>query len=346
MPPERCGSCIGCRLARDPRFAESPCSRSPDGRSAATAGGEARPNPKVSPDQGFRRPLECVDLGPVVGRANCNCRRKDSRTCAAGFGTVSQSTNCDICPQYRPRYPDCDAGVALGFFEQPSLCELQIRLIRLHNGPETPILVCDDHSRGELGERTREVCERLGVELVHSGPKRIGHAGGDLGAFYHGVRWAKRLGLRTLVKLSQRFCVDRPGWLAEADELLHSGTLSLLSDACREARHSHPLRTEACVLRVDAWHREDVLVRIRPRRISPLPAERLVYNAIRYTGSPKFGRWPLLGGVDRCRKVPGICWHTANPEADYHTLAARLGVTLTSEFFSGPHPKDTPADFG
>jgi hypothetical protein len=57
-----------------------------------------------------RRQLPCVHLGPVVERATCNCRRKDTYACAAGVnnGRVRPAEHCDGCARYVADGPRAD----------------------------------------------------------------------------------------------------------------------------------------------------------------------------------------------------------------------------------------------
>lgn len=296
----------------------------------------------VKPLPLVKKALPCVHLGPEVERQNCNCRRKDKRECLAGHGVVSQDNQCESCNDYKPLYSDCDAGVAIGHYNMPGLIELQIKVIRDTNGPATPIMVYDDHSPTD---KIDFICKKYGVELFRNGNKRIGHAGGDLGAYFNGIQWAKRLGLRTLVKLSMRYVITRLGWLAEADDELHKQSGPILCDYCIEGPLTQPLRTEAIVFDVDKWFRQDILIRLRPRKISPIPAEVVVNNCLGLIDR-NYNVWRLLGGPDRCRRVDGVIWHCANPDSDYRDLAIKYNVDLGEEFYSHPHPKQNQADWG
>ena len=47
-----------------------------------------------------RRELPCINLGKLVHRKKCPCRRDDSYICDKGHGTVSQNGKCEECNDY------------------------------------------------------------------------------------------------------------------------------------------------------------------------------------------------------------------------------------------------------
>lgn len=296
---------------------------------ASQAGRGAVPATVLAPP---RKTLPCIYDG-----GNCpSPNGPDGRTyvaCEAGKGVVCKCncnpTKCDRYTADAEEPADVSVGVVLGHWSLAPLIELQIRVIRDLCGP-IPILVNDDRSPEPHQSQLQEICSRLGVELTYSGRKRIGHAGGDLGAFYNGLRWAVKNKLHTLVKLSQRFVITRPRWAQEvASELLTSKSPTL-SNACLEGVIALPLRSEAVALRVADWDREDVYRKLRPRTISPYPAEGVVADAAAIAGS--LGIWSLLGGVQRCSRTADVVWHTSNNENEYRDLAARYGIDLGPDF--------------
>jgi len=302
------------------------------------------------------RPGPCVHLGPELGTVDCpTCGTKDGRAkvrvkvfeCRGGYGQCTLDRRhgavaccrlgrSDQCPGYaaddrfraRPDDPPC--GVVVGVYWHVPLVELQVKAIR-HFCGDVPILVSDDASPDGRSERMRQLCALYrGVDFVSSATQ-IGHAGGDLAAFSRGLAWAKNQGLRILAKLSQRFFPTVPRWLQDgARDLLASG-LHLAGQSCVEGPHRFPLRTEACLLDVDAWHTPECLAYFagRPTRNA---TEAVVWDGCRRWHDGRMHPWALLGGVDRRRPAPGILWHTNTPGQAYRDLAARFGVDLGPEF--------------
>lgn len=225
------------------------------------------------------------------------------------------------------RPDDPPVGVAIGSYQFPGLVELQIKLIRHHCG-DVPILVSDDVSAYRDG--LAKMCDQAGVFLWPN-PTRLGHTGGDLAAFWKGILWGKSHGLRVVAKLSQRFLVDTPRWLQDgAIDLLRSG-LPLSSRRCTGG-HNFPLRTEACLLDVDAWHRPDVLQVLAPReRPKPENAEWDFDRLLKAKLGGLFWPWKLFS-EDRFAKQAGFLWHNANTKAEYQSLARRFGVQLDASF--------------
>lgn len=275
------------------------------------------------------------------------------------FGTCSRGEEvgaarvCGWCRKYEPDptlLPKPTAGVVVGHYGMPRVAELQVRLVREHCGDATPILIHDDWSPEPARAELDAAMATLGVEVVRSGTRNIGHAGGDLGAIHAGLTWAAGRGLKVLVKLSQRFLIDTPGWLAEAVALLASGRESCLSDACLEYQSNGryvqlPLRTEAIALDVARWARPEVMAELRPRRVYPNAAEHVIYRAHKKVGGG-FRVWPLLGGPARNVCTPGVLWHCANTPDDYKAVAARYGIELGDDFFVHGWPKNRTEDWG
>lgn len=270
------------------------------------------------------------------------------------FGTCSRGEEvgaarvCGWCRKYEPDptlLPRPTAGVVVGHYGMPRVAELQVRLVREHCGDATPILIHDDWSPEPARTDLDAAMAGLGVEVVRSGTRNIGHAGGDLGAIHAGLTWAAGRGLRTLVKLSQRFLIDTPGWLAEAVALLASGRESCLSDACLEGACRLPLRTEAIAVDVGRWVKPAVLRELAPRRVYPLAAEHVVHRALGKVGGG-FRAWPLLGGPHRQTRAPGVLWHCFAKPEEYRAVASRHGIDLGEAFFVHGWPKNCREDWG
>jgi hypothetical protein len=203
--------------------------------------------------------------------------------------------------------------------------------------------VADDHSPN--AKELDTICAKHNVEVVRSGGTNIGHAGGDLGAVFRGLRWAKSKGLQVLCKLSQRFLITQEDWLQQGAQALMDSGLHTLSDACIEGQTALPIRSEAMLLRVDRWGDDSVLKVIRPRRVYPYSAEAIYGLAMQRMGGA-MGVWRLLGGPDRGRKAANTLWHCNTTEAEYRTLATKFGVDLGADFFTVGWPKNTTEDWG
>lgn len=307
-------------------------------------------------------PAPCRWEGPVTqGCDSCDPAAKAARSVriclndAAEWGRCTRGPNsgadpdvgsCGACPHHSrrtyaaPVYParppapsgPVAVGVAIGSYKWPELVALQLSLIRATCGP-VPVLVSGD--RPEDVPALAGICGADPDCYLWPNAERIGHTGGDLACYWKGVIWGAARGLRVVAKLSQRFLVERPNWLADgAAELLVSG-LPLASRRCRGVQ-SWPLRTEAALLDVAAWHRPEVLSRIAPRRYwadSPrgMAAETVVHRLLQDLLGGVYWPWSLFG-EERHTRNEGVVWHNSHTAAEYRALAARHGVELPADF--------------
>lgn len=244
--------------------------------------------------------------------------------------------------------------VAIGTYGpmSPAVVELQIRLIRKHNGEETPILVHDDHSEESHDEkvsaevaarqrqRLKDLCRDEGVHF-RSSPFRLGHGGGDLSAFWHGIRAAKKLGYPFAWKLSMRFMIDVPNWIESAltkwaqVETLFSkqfpNPIVLSTHACGTPWPTFPYRTECVGMRIEDFDKPLVTCPkgglLAPRSLGQgVIAEPIFAQAVYATGGGLAVAPDWLGHQRPVRR-PGIVWHDV-PGADkeYLALFEREGV--------------------
>jgi hypothetical protein len=234
--------------------------------------------------------------------------------------------------------------IAIGSYGMPSIIQLQARLIRHHCG-DLPIMVSDDHTEDchrddpdqglLLKERLLEVCRTEGLIYRETAPERIGHSGGDLGAFYHGLVYAREHGLPYLCKLSQRFLLDIPDWFRTATAAMQSRGRALSSRQCRygEQFHFH-IRTECVFMSVARW--SPLIEHLRPRQLG-MAAEQHVYHLHRGFDEPILGC--SLFGDNRLDSGPGIVWkdHADREETDaaYKALFAKFGVRTGDDFNTG-----------
>lgn len=232
----------------------------------------------------------------------------------------------------RPATVPAGAGVVVGCYGLPGLARLQVETVRATCGP-VPVLLADDGSGKDAEfESVRE--PYAGVEFWPSDHRR-GHYAGDLGVFWKGLQWAHVRGLAYLCKLSQRFLWTRPGWLAEAVDLLGRSGDAVLMQRCLDngnvpGREHTDLfvRTECLVLDVAAWlpHYREF-----DRPALGNPTELYVWDlVVRHFGG-RFAQWPALP-ADRYKVAPGTLWHGSHAEGPYRELAARFGVGLDPEF--------------
>lgn len=243
--------------------------------------------------------------------------------------------------------------VAIGHFAQPSVVELQARVIRANCGPDTPIMVSDDHSETAFDEakghgpdrgawikaKLVEVCRREGLMLVDSGPERLGHIGGDLGAFHHGLTYARDNGIPWMVKLSQRFVVDIPNWIADTTRRMKKKSFNF-NTACTPTfyhdRSVFRMRTECVVMETFPWIRADVLNELRPRMLTMSTEELVAQQCAKINGGVCRMMQPGFLVQDRHARSPGVAWKDNRPEeamnTDYAALFAKYGVNPTEEF--------------
>lgn len=241
------------------------------------------------------------------------------------------------------------AGIVIGQYGWPELIELQLKVIRATCG-DVPVLVSSDNPR-DTG-RLMRICQTHGA-VLHASQGRIGHCGGDLAAYYHGIRWAVAKGLRVLAKLSQRLIFTRPNWLPEgANELVLSG-LPAASRTSVGRVWPDPLRTEGMLLDVSRWNVPGVLDRLRPRkRYRDKPggytAEHQISDLVKEELGGLYWPWSLLPDK-REDRGEGLLWHHSHKVEDYHRLAAQYGVTLPADFTVdgwGEHHARGEHDFG
>ncbi len=228
-------------------------------------------------------------------------------------------------------------GIVIGSYKFPGLIDLQIQAIRHYCG-EVPILVSDDHSPDK--EDLVKVCDKENVFLWEN-PKRIGHTGGDLAAFWKGIVWGGSLGLDVVCKLSQRFIGTSPRWLQEgAIDLLKSG-LPLSTQEC-VGKENFPLRTEACLLDIKAWNKPEILKVLYPKeRKLPQNAEWDFSKLLNTKLGGRFWPWKLIS-EDRYELRSNLLWHCANSKRDYEQFASQFNIKLGDSFHTDgwQHDKD------
>lgn len=227
-----------------------------------------------------------------------------------------------------------NTGIVLGCFNYPKLIELQINLIRFHNGP-VPIFISDDCSskagKYQYYENLMELAKKYTDVTVWSNPQRLGHAGGDLVAFHLGIQWAYFRRLPYLIKLSQRMCVDIHDWINPCLSSLVQSNLKVSSYACIEGKTTFPIRTEFVLLDTKAWYHSNILNEFRMQSTQGHAAETIIWNVIEKYFDGKMANLPLLK-EDRLKPYPGIIWHCSHTLENYKALAERFSLQLDPGF--------------
>jgi hypothetical protein len=223
-------------------------------------------------------------------------------------------------------------GVVVGSYRWPELVDLQCHLIRVTCGA-VPILISSDHPESDA--RIAGICAAHGDVTMWPNGVRIGHVGGDIGAFHKGGVWGAGRGLDVVAKVSQRMLITRPLWLQDgAGELLASG-LPLSSQLCRGIEH-FDLRSELVLLNVSQWSRPEVLERTRTRTYNPDRAgarsgEDFIWRVVVDLLGGRFCPLSLIG-EDRYARDSDTLWHCSTPPDEYRAVAAVFGITLPGDF--------------
>jgi hypothetical protein len=238
-----------------------------------------------------------------------------------------------------------NSALVIGCYRDASVVEASVRYARKNCGPDVPILLHDDthgEHRKRCESRLRSVAGQFGCEYYHT-PQALGHAGGDMSAFSHGLRFAHRFGCDFLVKLSQRFLIDVPNWINTARSTMRRLMLPTLGCSCKyRGRTIFHYRTEAVGLSVSDWL-EQAETTFEPRCLDGECFEIMFANLLRrrYGGIVAF--WPLVGD-DRTVSQPGTLWResTTFGEEDhageatikdrYRQWLTRVGVEPEADF--------------
>lgn len=294
-----------------------------------------------------RQRVPCVMLGGESGEVNCktcngNVRQKTYHCSKHGqcspYARIDGKPWCQTCPDFQtpdkffPKDGDVSCGVVVGSYGYPNLIELQIKVIRNYCG-DVPILISDDLSPGDRVKRIRDLAAKYPNVDVQVSSRRIGHAGGDMAAFHRGIIWGASKGLRVIAKISHRFFVTWPRWLQEGAKDLVKSRRPIGGQPCIEGKHVFPLRTESVLMDVHRWHTPQILQYLTPRKIS-VACEGVVWGANTMFLKSEMWPWPVITR-DRFKRTPGVLWHICTPEAEYHALASRFGITLDPDFNVG-----------
>lgn len=228
-----------------------------------------------------------------------------------------------------------DIAVAIGHFNMPGAVALNLHMIRKHNGDGSPVIVTDDCSPPDAMLRLVSVCDQHNAMLL-PGTRRLGHVGGDLRAFWHGLQFARDAGCAYLMKLSQRAVYDTPDWLTQSASLLHrvgahtGASRAGLSNGVTVAH----IRTSAIMLHVPTWCEPETLDMLKPRELAGVACEWIVARCLQRIGGVFVGL-PFSSNVITASR-PGELWHDDPASGPlYRALAEREGIDLGPEFHIG-----------
>lgn len=247
-------------------------------------------------------------------------------------------------PRRRNTGPRPRVLIVIGHFNMPNALELNIAAIRHFNGDSIPILISDDCSDGFAAIPDPKTPYGHVLRITHKYPNvfvwpnhfRIGHAGGDLGAFWKGLNWAGAgawdgqcwrgdNGYDILFKLSQRFIFTDYDWARHWARILYNSNYAAIGKGCTDL--GFDLRTEAVGLKVAEWFTPKILAHLCPRPIG-IATEAVVYEVLDYWLEKRLLSWEILSD-GRNMKSDHYLFRGANSPDEYVELARLLGLSLS-----------------
>lgn len=264
--------------------------------------------------------------GKIVKAKVFSCLNPKTQGACTTFHAVDTVQSCDVC-----RYKQSSAGVVIGTYGYPKLAAFHVRMIRDTCG-DVPILIADDGSERDA-EFESIIDTNLDVEFWPSDYRR-GHYSGDLSVFWKGFQWAHSLGLKHLIKLSQRFIITEDRWLAKVCKLLEeSGEATIMQDCIDGAGGNIPdcrlyVRSECMGFDVEKWipyYKEFD----QPELVNP--TELYVWHRVHAYFGERFCPWPRMP-KNRYEPMPETLWHGTNGEADYRQVAATKSMIIDDDF--------------
>lgn len=308
---------------------------------------------KVDPD-GNRK----VDTG-------CECRTVYScgiHTNVVVAATIPGMTQC-VCNDFESKiatakpFTYADAVVSIGHYNMPCTVEFHIKSIN-NNCGSVPVIVTDDftelayntdETKGrvvlkasalESKQRLAGICATHNVPLMTSGVNRMGHVGGDLAAFYNGMVYAKEIGARYMIKLSQRFFVDKHLWVQKMVHFMDRENADLMTNE-HESKNGilvFPIRSEFMVMRVSKFGSDAILQHLYPRRMQGMAGE-IHMTAVVQMAQGKTISCPMFT-ANRGRKHPGLVWYEQPDARDAYIEAYKK---YNVEMSDGFHLQYAPA---
>jgi len=199
-----------------------------------------------------------------------------------------------------------------------------------------PILIADDTDRWNEPERFQvlEALQAYPDVTFWPNDTNLGHYRGDASALAKAVQWGHLRDLRVVAKISMRHFLDFPHWLQiGAKEMLDSGK-GLASRECFDNGSNLYIRSECVFFDIPQWVANGAWRRFEERETYKYASE-IHYNDIIHKQFAGQMHQLSFMKVRRNEPTPGIIWHCANHERDFHALAARHGVDLDDDFHSG-----------
>jgi len=217
--------------------------------------------------------------------------------------------------------PSGREAIVVGHFGIPGAVRFQIALNQRHL--QVPMLVTDDWTwqatRGEEGRQDgnrrhnelMDACYWSGAHLrTVNQIARCKHAGGDLGAFYHGLIWAAENGIEYIMKLSMRAYIHGlDKYLQKTVDLMQKYGYHTGSHVCQygDNKTYYLARSEIVIMHVPTWCKPEILTQLTPRPnvgvaediISDIIANNLTQHRL----------GPDWFGADRRKKYPNLLWH-------------------------------------
>lgn len=301
-----------------------------------------------------------VNIDGTPGHGNdCACRtqyicRKHKNVVVAG--NIPGNVGC-VCDDYESKLTPTpkgftygDAIVSIGHYNMPCTIEHHVKSLRANCG-NVPICVTDDftelaynttnkdkryvseESAQESKQRLIGFCAENNVPLYLSGMTRQGHVGGDLAAFYNGMMYAKEVGAKYMIKLSQRFFIDRPSWVQKMIHRMDQEKADVMTNehVCKLGILTFPIRSEFMILRVSKFGTDTVMRDLYPRKLQGMAGE-IYMTAILQKTHAKLVSCPMFTN-HRGRKHPGLIWYEEpNAEANYIEAYKKYNVQMSNGF--------------
>ena len=218
--------------------------------------------------------------------------------------------------------------------------------------PALTLLVHDDCS--QKARELKLLCDHYGADFM-SLPKRMNPCVGDMSSYIHGLRWAERLGLELLVKMSRRF-VPISNWVPAFQRLAWESSAPTYSNEC--LHHKYGFRTECIGFHVTTWLRSPALERLEAQVEANKEAfvEGLVHNLAREihrapqcahylqyvkdnprpVQSDAYAVWRLMPSR-RTEKSDLLLWHDCDGAIDYARLARLWRLPYGTADFADPN---------
>jgi hypothetical protein len=243
-----------------------------------------------------------------------------------------------------------DAVVSIGHYNMPCTVEYHVKSLRKNCG-NVPICITDDFTEMafnttkpekrivpkeialESKQRLLGFCAENNVPLFTSGVNRLGHVGGDLAAFYNGLTYAKSVGAKYMIKISQRFFIDRNSWVQKMVHRMDQENADVMTNehVCKLGILTFPIRSEFMILRVSKFGTDTVMQDLYPRKLQGMAGEIYITAIVQKTHA-KLISCPMFTN-HRGRKHPGLIWYEEpNAEANYREAYKKYDIEMSNGF--------------